>query len=36
MDRDQVQEIKQKDETYILEMNNYINSQYSSFLSESN
>jgi hypothetical protein len=35
MDRDQVQEIKQKDETYILEMNNYINSQYSSFLSES-
>ena len=30
-----VQEIKQKDEKYIQEMNNYINSQYSSFLSES-
>ena len=35
MDRIQVQEIKQKDETYIQEMNNYINTQYSSFLFES-
>ena len=35
MDRNQVQEIKQKDETYIQKMNNYINSQYSSFLFES-
>lgn len=35
MDRKQVQEIKQKDEKYIQEMNDYINSQYISFLSES-
>ena len=35
MDRIQVQEIKQKDETYIQEMNNYINTQYRSFLFES-
>ena len=35
MNRIQIQEIKQKDEQYILEMNNYINSQYISFLSES-
>ena len=34
-DRYQVHEIKQKDEKYIQEMNNYINSQYISFLSES-
>ena len=33
--RIQVQEIKQKDEKYIQEMNKYINSQYISFLSES-
>jgi hypothetical protein len=35
MNKIQVQEIKQKDEKYIQKMNNYINSQYISFLSES-
>ena len=35
MNKIQVQEIKQKDEKYFQKMNNYINSQYISFLSES-